>query len=54
MNNILEGKIQPVVWSPGSDLWVTSINRAWQDRTGARLSFVVRASETRFCQKPGF
>jgi Ca-activated chloride channel family protein len=37
MNNILEGKIQPVVWSPGSDLWVTSINQAWQDRTGGRL-----------------
>jgi Ca-activated chloride channel family protein len=37
MNNILDGKIQPVVWSPGSDLWVTSINQAWQDRTGGRL-----------------
>jgi Ca-activated chloride channel family protein len=37
MNNILEGKIKPVVWSPGSDLWVTSINQAWQDRTGGRL-----------------
>jgi Ca-activated chloride channel family protein len=37
MNNILDGKIQPVVWSPGSDLWVTSINQAWQDRTGRRL-----------------
>jgi Ca-activated chloride channel homolog len=37
MNDILEGKIQPVVWSPGSDLWVTSINQAWQDRTGGRL-----------------
>ena len=22
MNNILDGKIKPVVWSPGSDLWV--------------------------------
>ncbi|MGD9101016.1 MAG: VWA domain-containing protein [Anaerolineae bacterium] len=37
MNNILDGKIQPVVWSPGSDLWVTSINQAWQDRTGGHL-----------------
>ena len=37
MNNILDGKIQPVVWSPGSDLWATSINQAWQDRTGGRL-----------------
>jgi Ca-activated chloride channel family protein len=37
MNDILEGKVQPVVWSPGSDLWVTSINQAWQDRTGGQL-----------------
>jgi Ca-activated chloride channel family protein len=37
MNDILEGKIKPVVWSPGSDLWVTRINQAWQDRTGGRL-----------------
>ncbi len=37
MNNILDGKIQPVVWSPGSDLWVTSINQAWEDRSGGRL-----------------
>jgi Ca-activated chloride channel family protein len=37
MNNILDGKILPVVWSPGSDLWVTSINQAWQDREGALL-----------------
>jgi len=37
MNNILDGKIKPVVWSPGSDLWVTSINQAWQDRSGGRL-----------------
>ncbi|HDQ71310.1 MAG TPA: VWA domain-containing protein [Chloroflexi bacterium] len=37
MNDILDGTVQPVVWSPGSDLWVTSINQAWQDRTGRRL-----------------
>jgi len=37
MNDILDGKVKPVVWSPGSDLWVTSINQAWQDRTGRRL-----------------
>jgi Ca-activated chloride channel family protein len=37
MNNILDGKILPVVWSPGSDLWVTSINQAWQDREGNLL-----------------
>jgi Ca-activated chloride channel family protein len=38
MNDILEGKIQPVVWSPGSDLWVTAINQKWQDRTGQALT----------------
>jgi Ca-activated chloride channel family protein len=37
MNNILDGKIKPVVWSPGSDLWVTRINQTWQDLTGGRL-----------------
>jgi Ca-activated chloride channel family protein len=37
MDNILEGKIKPVVWSPGSDLWVTRINQTWQDRSGGRL-----------------
>lgn len=37
MNDILEGEIEPVVWSPGSDLWVTRINQAWQDRYGRRL-----------------
>jgi len=37
MDEILEGEIEPVVWSPGSDLWVTRINQAWQDRYGRRL-----------------
>ena len=37
MNDILDGKIEPLVWSPGSDLWVTSINQAWQDRSGGLL-----------------
>jgi Ca-activated chloride channel family protein len=38
MDDILEGKIQPVVWSPGSDLWVTAINQRWRDRTGRPLT----------------
>jgi Ca-activated chloride channel family protein len=38
MDAILEGEIEPVVWSPGSDLWVTSINQAWRDRTGSPLT----------------
>lgn len=38
MDEILEGAIKPVVWSPGSDLWVTAINQAWRDRTGRALT----------------
>jgi Ca-activated chloride channel family protein len=38
MSDILEGEIKPVVWSPGSDLWVTAINQAWRDRTGHPLT----------------
>jgi Ca-activated chloride channel family protein len=37
MDNILDGKIQPTVWSPGSHLWVARINQAWNDRTGQDL-----------------
>ncbi len=37
MNDILDGEIQPTVWSPGSYLWVTRINQAWTDRTGQNL-----------------
>ncbi len=38
MTDILEGQISPVVWSPGSDLWVTAINQSWRDRTGRALT----------------
>jgi Ca-activated chloride channel family protein len=38
MDDILAGKIQPVVWSPGSDLWVTAVNQRWRDRTGRPLT----------------
>jgi Ca-activated chloride channel family protein len=34
LEDVLEGKVKPVVWSPGSDFWVTRLNQAWQDRTG--------------------
>jgi Ca-activated chloride channel family protein len=37
MNDILDGEIQPTVWSPGSQLWVTRINQAWSDRAGRNL-----------------
>ena len=38
MDDILDGDIQPTVWSPGSQLWVTRINQAWSDRTGQDLA----------------
>jgi Ca-activated chloride channel family protein len=37
MNDILDGKVQPVGWSPGSDPWVATINQTWRDRTGQPL-----------------
>ncbi len=37
MNNILDGKIQPTVWSPGSRLWVTRLKQTWSDRTGRSI-----------------
>lgn len=32
MQDILDGKIQPIVWSPGEQSWVDQINRRWTDR----------------------
>ena len=37
MNDILDGNIQPTVWSPGSRLWVMRLKQVWQDRTGESL-----------------
>lgn len=37
MNAILDGESKPVVWSPGSEVWVARINQSWEDRTGHRL-----------------
>jgi Ca-activated chloride channel family protein len=37
MEDILDGKIQPTVWSPGDQTWVDQANQGWQDRTGQRL-----------------
>jgi WD40 repeat protein/DNA-binding SARP family transcriptional activator len=35
--DILDGKIQPVVWSPGDQSWVDQANQSWQARTGQPL-----------------
>ena len=35
--DILNGKIQPTVWSPGDQSWVDGANQVWQDRTGHKL-----------------
>jgi Ca-activated chloride channel family protein len=34
---ILDGKSQPVVWSPGDQSWVDEANRVWRDRNGKAL-----------------
>ncbi len=35
--DILNGKSQPVVWSPGDQSWIDEANRVWRDRTGKPL-----------------
>jgi Ca-activated chloride channel family protein len=35
--DILSGKIQPTVWSPGDMSWVDGANQVWRDRTGKPL-----------------
>ena len=35
--NILDGKSQPTVWSPGDQSWVDGANLVWRDRTGSSL-----------------
>jgi Ca-activated chloride channel family protein len=35
--DILDGKIQPQVWSPGDGSWVAGANEVWRDRTGKLL-----------------
>ena len=32
MNNILEGELKPVAWSPGDQSWATLINETWRQR----------------------
>lgn len=35
--DILDGKSQPVVWSPGDQSWIDGANQVWRDRTGQPL-----------------
>ncbi|GAB4578761.1 MAG: VWA domain-containing protein [Anaerolineales bacterium] len=35
--DILDGKSQPTVWSPGDQSWVDGVNTIWRDRTGRPL-----------------
>ncbi len=35
--DILSGKIKPIVWSPGDQSWVEGANQVWQDRAGRPL-----------------
>lgn len=34
---ILDGKSQPIVWSPGDQSWIDGANQVWLDRTGKPL-----------------
>jgi Ca-activated chloride channel family protein len=34
---ILDGKIQPTVWSPGDQSWIDGLNQVWRDRNGIIL-----------------
>lgn len=34
MEQILQGKIQPDIWSPAGSVWITLLNGAWHDKTG--------------------
>ena len=34
---ILDGKLQPTVWSPGDQSWVDTANQVWRDRSGQAL-----------------
>jgi len=38
MNGILEGRLQPVAWSPGDQSWVDQANEAWRGRTNKPLA----------------
>ncbi len=34
---IVDGASQPVIWSPGSGIWLEKANQTWRDRTGRPL-----------------
>jgi Ca-activated chloride channel family protein len=34
---IMDGEIQPAIWSPGSGIWVEKANQSWRDRAGRPL-----------------
>lgn len=38
MNNILDGKSQPIAWSPGDQSWVGQINTTWQQQNNKPIT----------------
>lgn len=40
---IVDGEIQPVIWSPGSGIWLEKANQTWRDRTSRPLVANVEA-----------
>ena len=51
-NAILDGDLQPTVWSPGDGSWVEGANSVWRDRTGRAL--VNSACEASILAPTGF
>jgi Ca-activated chloride channel family protein len=37
MQEILDGKLQPDVWSPGGDAWISLLNQQWHSKNGSNL-----------------
>jgi Ca-activated chloride channel family protein len=40
---IMDGEIEPVIWSPGSGIWLEKANQTWRDRTSRPLVANVEA-----------
>src|SRR5215469_12442647 len=37
MQEIVDGTIQPDIWSPAGGVWLTLINASWREKTGSEL-----------------
>jgi Ca-activated chloride channel family protein len=44
MQEILDGKLQPDVWSPGGSAWISMLNQQWHTKHGSDLVTVTQAN----------